>query len=357
MSTRVVHHGSLTYIQTSGGPEEIGYAIGRAATRQIARGVAMMCARWQPKHWLDVRARVGPYREALERYMPECAAELRGMARGAGVPYDLLIAANAGQELGAGRVAGGEGCSCVGLPPAMTAAGGVLLGHNEDSGAGYEETCYVVHARPDRGPAYLAFTYAGLLLHQGLNSAGIGQVGNALYFSDIKAQGTPKLPAYRAALGAGFLEEAIRTAAAPWRANGQNHLLAERSGLMCDVEVSATRHAVIWSCGRTLVHTNHAQTASLAQLERADLLNSQLRQARLEQLLAAAPPAGGHTPATVLAMLSDHANYPKSVCKHLAAPANPHVRTIAAVAVDLTAGELHVAVGYPCEAAPVVFQL
>lgn len=360
MEDAIRHHQGLTYIETHGCPERVGYWVGRGASRQINLAVAMMCAGWPPGHPAELRLRLAPYRQALERHLPDAAAELRGMARGAGVPYDLLVAANAAEELEAGpgprsgRAPGG-GCSCVGLPPSTTADGRVLLGHNEDGGAGYEDTCYVVRAQPDQGPAYLAFTYAGLLLHQGLNASGIGQVGNALYFGDIQPFGTPKLPAYRAALGCASLEAAIRAAAAPWRAHGQNHLLAERSGIMCDVEVSATAWALWWAQGRPLVHTNHALDPGLAGLERGDRLNSKLRYARLAEL--AARDQGRHSVDTVSAMLRDHANYPKSVCKHLEPPANPEVRTIASVIVDLTAAELHVARGYPCQAGYQVFRL
>lgn len=356
MATRVTHMGNLTYVDTAGAPDTVGYEVGRAVRRQITTAAALFCRHRDGNH-SGLDPLVKPYRDALEKHLPSCAAELRGMAAGAEVPYDLLVAMNSGQEIGARRRAGafGHGCSCIGLPPETTVGGGVLLGHNEDSGAGYEDTCYVLRVRQNDGPAYLAFTYAGLLLHQGLNEAGVGQVGNALYFDDIRPCGTPKLPAYRAALDGRFVEESIRAATAPWRANGQNHMLAERTGLLCDVEVSATLSAVIWANGAPLVHTNHAQDPALQALESGDRLNSRLRQARLEQLVAQRNRE--HTVETVWAMLSDHANFPKSVCKHIDERDNPHVRTIASVVVDLSIAELHVAVGNPCGAERHVFRL
>ena len=346
---RVRHLGSLTYVEAAGEPEALGWIVGRAAARQIVTGLALMCRRGLDGSYRQLSMRLGPYREALERHLPVCAAELRGMAQGAAVPYELLVAANAAQELGHRRAPGAQGCTCVGIPPAAARDRAILLGHNEDAGAGYEDTCYVIRATPDDGPSFLAFTYAGLLLHQGLNSAGLAQVGNALYLDDIKAFGTPKLPAYRAVLDAVHLEGGIRAAAALWRANGQNHLLAERSGLLCNVEVSGTKSAIQWAENSCLVHANHALDPRLARLEAGDLLNSHIRQARLAELCHLG--VGGHTPATVMAMLRDHANYPKSVCKHLDSRLNPAVRTVASVVINLTAGELHVAAGNPCEGA------
>ncbi|MDP2872072.1 MAG: C45 family peptidase [Bacillota bacterium] len=365
MRSEVRHLGTLTYIRAQGSDEDIGYAVGHGAARQIGKAAAMFFRARPALGLRELTLRTRPFADALEEHMARSAAELRGIARGAGVPYLALVAMNSGQEMAAGRVraagAGGSGagsgagCSCVVIPPAHTHDGHVLLAHNEDSGAGYEDTCYVVHGHPDQGPAYLAFTYAGLLLHQGLNSSGIAQVGNALYFRDIRPRGTPKLPAYREALNATHLEQAIRAATAPHRANGQNHLLADRSGMIVDVEVSATSYALLPGVGRPLVHTNHARDPEMRKLESGDLLNSRLRQARLEELVR----AGGreHTAETLLSIMRDHANYPKSVCKHIDPVANPAVRTVASVVIDLTAGRLDVAAGYPCEAKYESFQL
>jgi isopenicillin-N N-acyltransferase-like protein len=348
MRDEVRHIGALTYIRAHGTDEDIGYAIGKGAARQIGSAAEMFYGKWGPRGERELQLRAGPYAAALEQHMPRSAAELRGMSRGAGVPYLVLVAMNSGQEMAAGRArGGGTECSCVGIGPAHTSDGSVLMAHNEDSSAGYEDTCYVVHGQPDEGPSYLAFTYAGLLLHQGLNSAGIGQVGNALYFTDVKPYGTPKLPAYREALNATYLEQAIRTATGPHRANGQNHLLADRTGFMVDVEVSATRFALLPAVGRPIVHTNHVHDRKMRNVETGDLLNSRLRQARLEELVREGGRA--HTAESLAAMMRDHANYPKSVCKHIEPATNPAVRTVAAVVINLTAGTLTVASGYPCQ--------
>jgi isopenicillin-N N-acyltransferase-like protein len=350
---QIQHYGALTYIRAAGSDEDIGYAVGCGAARQIAKAAEMFRAdrgEIELRHW---ELQVAPYKAAMEQHMPRCAAELRGLARGAGIPYELLVAMNAGQELASMRA--GSGCSCVAIPPASTSDGSLLLAHNEDAAAGEEDTCYVVHGFPDDGPAYLAFTYAGLLLHQGLNSAGIAQVGNALYFRDIQPTGTPKLPAYREALRATAIEGAIRAATAPWRANGQNHLFADKSGFIVDVEVSATRYALLPALGQPLVHANHALDPGMRELESGDLLNSRLRQARLEERVRQR--GSGHTAASLRQLMQDHANYPKSVCKHLDPVVNPEVRTIASVIIDLTAGRLDIGVGYPCEAEYVSFHV
>jgi isopenicillin-N N-acyltransferase-like protein len=73
-----------------------------------------------------------------------------------------------------------------------------------------------------------------------------------------------------------------------------------------------------------------------------------MRQTRVERLLARQ--VGRITVGSLFEILSDHSNYPKSVCKHPDPVHNPDVQTVAAVVIDLTAGELHVRPGHPCSA-------
>ena len=241
-----------------------------------------------------------------------------------------------------------EGCTSVGVPPEASADGHVLLAHNEDATPGWHGCTYVVHAEPIDAPAYLAFSYAGLLLHQGLNGAGIGSVGNALYFTDLRP-GIPKLLAYRDVLEATYLEDAIRRTIRPERANGNNHVLASREGEIYDLEVSGGSHALHYAGGRPWAHANHVLDPMLREIEEPGLLNSRLRGDRALRLLERDATNGGVTVDGLKGVLRDHANAPKGICKHLAQGINESVCTIGSVIVDLTVGELHVCAGNPCE--------
>jgi isopenicillin-N N-acyltransferase-like protein len=97
-----------------------------------------------------------------------------------------------------------------------------------------------------------------------------------------------------------------------------------------------------------LAHATHYPDRAMQRLEWGDLLNSRMRQTRVERLLARQ--VGDVTVASLFEILSDHSNYPKSVCKHPDPVHNPDVQTVASVVIDLTAGELHVRPGHPCAA-------
>ncbi len=289
------------------------------------------------------------YLRYAERVVPRCLEELRGMAEGSALPFEVLFCLNAEEELDRRTR---RACTSLAVPPEATAGGQVLLGHNEDMTPQHVEESYVVKGRPVDAPSFLAFTYSGALLHQGFNDAGIAQVGNALYPGDTKF-GVPKLLAYRDVMEATTLEDAMRRCLRPERASGQNHLLADGHGEIYNLEVSGRRHAIQYAGARPLVHTNHFVDPDLEALEEEDLLNSRLRLNRVGRLLDA---QRGHiTVEHLKQVLSDHANYPGSVCKHADDPEG--TATIAGVIIDLGAGALLVARGNPCTSDFVEFKL
>jgi isopenicillin-N N-acyltransferase like protein len=279
-----------------------------------------------------------------EEVAPDVIAELRGMAEGSGVPFETLFVLNAGAELL--RSIGRLECTVVGITAAGTSDSHVLLAHNEDATAGWADLTYVVKAEPDGAPAYVAFTYAGLLLHQGVNATGLGSVGNALYARDARP-GIPKLLLYRRAILQQTLEGAIRTVTDERRAFGNNHLFATTDGDLYDVEVSGSRWAMRCGGNHFLAHANHFTLPGMTELDRdEDLLNSRLRQARVETLVAR---AWGRLDACGLKhLMSDHANYPRSVCKHHAPESDLDYGTIGSVVIDVTERILWACSGNPC---------
>jgi len=80
-----------------------------------------------------------------------------------------------------------------------------------------------------------------------------------------------------------------------------------------------------------------------------DLLNSVMRLKRVERLMVQQRDTLDVD--TLFAILSDHSNFPRSVCKHADPIHNPDVMTVSSVVVDLTAGEIHVRPGNPCDTA------
>ncbi|MBA3416356.1 MAG: hypothetical protein H0U10_14130 [Chloroflexia bacterium] len=337
----------IPLIETGGTPYEIGHDIGRSVGERIRGAVAAVRDELGGADPAEAAGRIGPYVVATERVAPWLLEELRGMADGAAVPFETLVVLNASEELlqAAGRT--GAGCTVAGVGPEGTADGSTLLAHNEDTTAGWAELTYVVKAEPTGAPAFAAFSYAGLLLHQGVNAAGLGSVGNALYARDARP-GVPKLFAYRRTLAESTIEGAIRVATDPARAFGNNHLFATGDGDLADVEVSGDCWALLpGPFGRPLVHANHFVHPDLRHLDAGeDLLNSRLRQARLERVLGER--WGTLDAARLRAAMGDHAGFPKSICKHHTPESDLDYGTIGSVVVDVGAHALWACAGNPC---------
>ena len=88
-----------------------------------------------------------------------------------------------------------------------------------------------------------------------------------------------------------------------------------RTGTSSMSRCRATRWDMLNAGNRYLVHANHFISPSMRSLDAGeDLLNSRLRQLRVERLIDAA--WGTLDVHTMKSIFSDHANYPKSVCKH-----------------------------------------
>lgn len=336
----------IPLIETGGSAYDIGCDIGRAVGEQISAAAASTRADIARAADPRVMETVHAYLSATEAAVPDLIAELRGMAEGAGVTLVELFVMNAAAELNQATGFFEESCTVVGITQAGTKEGNVLLAHNEDATAGWGDYAYVVKAEPAGAPAFIAFTYAGLLLHQGVNATGIGSVGNALYAKDARP-GIPKLLAYRRIMSETTIEGAIRTATSCARAFGNNHLIANAEGDIYDIEVTGERWAMHHAGNRFLAHGNHLVAPELAHLDAdEDLLNSRLRQLRVERLVEA---EWGRIDADALVrIMSDHSNYPKSVCKHHAPESDLTYGTIGSVVIDVTNRRLRACSGNPC---------
>ncbi len=337
----------IPLIETGGTAYEIGYDIGRAAKEQIQTAAASTRADFARAGDERVTDRITAYVAATEAAAPEIVEEMQGMADGSGVSFAEIFVMNATAELHqeAGRF---QECTVAGITPAGTADGHVLVAHNEDATAGWGDLAYLIRAEPNGAPAFVAFTYAGLLLHQGVNAAGLASVGNALYAYDARP-GIPKLLLYRRAIAQRTIEEAIRVVTDPARAYGNNHLFANAEGDIIDAEVSACHWRLLHAGNRFLVHTNHFVHPELTHLDRdEDLLNSRLRWWRLERLIDGA--WGTITPESLRGMMADHSNYPRSLCKHHAPESDLDYGTIGSIVIDVTAKIVWAAAGNPCRA-------
>jgi isopenicillin-N N-acyltransferase-like protein len=230
-----------------------------------------------------------------------------------------------------------------------TADGHVLAAHNEDWIPEDEDDVYVVSAKPQDEPPFLAMTYGGLLPNVGFNAFGIAQLIDSVYPSDSRI-GIPRLVVARAVLAARRVSSAIGRAWVHHRAAGYNHMLIHESGELYSIEVSALRSEILHGTDGYLVHTNHYLAPTMKEVESdpEELISSRVRYFRANRLLRQSQT---HSIKSLQAIQKDHVNFSNSICNHAVEWTDPldREKTINAMVIDLTAREMHICWGNPCQ--------
>jgi len=344
----------LPLVRLEGSHGEMGVQLGRDRASQVHSMIDMYRRLFVQAgtklgldSWEEAILHAHKYLPFAEESTPQYVDEMRGIAEGAGAPFDDVLVLNCIEAITSDALH--LGCTSLAMGPEATASGSVLIGHNEDWIPEDIHNVFVVHARPEDEPAFLAITYGGLLPNIGFNACGIAQCCDSVYPSDARV-GVPRILVSRGVLAARTLSDAIRAACNRRRDAGYNHLIAHESGEIYNVEVSARQFEMLHSDDGMESHANHYLHPRMQAIEKdsGDLVNSRVRLNRARRLMAAQ--RGTADRHSIQAILADHMNFPQSICNHIVADDTPLDRqqTIASLVIDLSARTMHAAWGTPC---------
>ncbi|HVM21083.1 MAG TPA: C45 family peptidase [Egibacteraceae bacterium] len=353
------------HLRLTGDHRDRGRAYGEQAADRVAasitayRQVFAHLAGWD---WDRVVAEALRYEPAIADFAAEYLAEMRGLAEGAGVAYEDVLAINTRTEVmfsakarkAAATFGRGE-CSAFAILPPRSVDGHTLVGQNWDWLAHCFDTVVVLEVEQDDAPDYVTVVEAGLLAKSGMNAAGVGVTTNALVTTDDA--GEPAVPYHvvlRGLMDARNLSEALSTIQRAPRSSSANYLLASRDGLAIDVEAAPgdfSRLYFLDPVDGVLLHTNHFVSPRFDRVDVSTwaMPDSPIRLQRLRALLA---DHDGLIGVDVLSdWLADHANHPAGVCCHpdTALPEVEQDATVVSVVMDLDAGRLWIADGHPCD--------
>ncbi|MBM3153025.1 MAG: hypothetical protein FJZ96_12635 [Chloroflexi bacterium] len=341
-------------VRVSGTHREIGRQIGEACTVQVRHSVENARKLLDDAYeqleltWDGAQIQARKYIPFAQERYPQYIEELQGIAEGAGVPFEEIAVLNAMEAVTMDALHLTT-CTSMAVNELRTADGHVLAAHNEDWVPEDEDDVFIIHATPREDPPFLAMSYGGLLPNVGFNAYGIAQLIDSVYPNDSRI-GIPRLVVSRAVLAAKTPAEAMRAMLVSHRAAGYNHLLVHESGEMYCVEVSSRSFEILYAEAGVLAHTNHFLSAKMLELEKdpSGVINSRIRYYRAARLLKATEK---HTIKTLQAIQRDHVNFSNSICNHAVDIHDPldREKTIAALVIDLTAREMHIAWGNPCE--------
>jgi len=350
----IIHDTPPPLIEISGTHREMGQQIGEARREQVQHSVDNAHILIDQSYntleltWAGANIQARKYLPFAEERYSQYVDELRGIAEGANVSFDDLMVVNAMEAVTMDALHLTR-CTSFAVNEQRTADGHVLLAHNEDWIPEDENDVYVISAKPNDEPPYLAMTYGGLLPNVGFNAYGIAQAIDSVYPNDSRI-GIPRLVVARAVLASRRISGALGRTLVPHRAAGYNHLIIHESGEMYSVEVSARRFDILHGTDGYMTHTNHYLSSTMKEIEKdpEELISSRVRYFRANRLLRE---NSTHTIKTLQGIQKDHVNLPNSICNHNIAGIDPMDResTITALVIDLTAREMHIVWGNPCQ--------
>ena len=350
----VIHNTPPPLVEVSGSHREMGQQIGEACREQVQRSVVNAHILIEQSYdtveltWDGAKIQSHKYLPFAEERYGQYVDELRGIAEGANVSFDDVMVVNAMEAVTMDALHLTR-CTSFAVNETRTADGHVLVAHNEDWVPEDENDVYVISARPKDEPPFLAMTYGALLPNVGFNAYGIAQLIDSVYPNDSRI-GIPRLVVSRAVLASRRISGAMGRTLISHRAAGYNHLLVHESGEMYSVEVSSRRFEILHGTDGYIVHTNHYLSQTMKEIEKdpEELISSRVRYFRANRLLRQ---NSAHSIKTLQAIQKDHVNLPNSICNHNIVGIDPTDResTITALVIDLTAREMHIAWGNPCQ--------
>jgi isopenicillin-N N-acyltransferase-like protein len=154
----------------------------------------------------------------------------------------------------------------------------------------------------------------------------------------------PRLLIARAILAARRLGEAMDACLLPLRASNYNNVIANPDGEIYNMEGSATDCEPIYIDENIMAHTNHYLSWPMRRFEahRNYIGGSIIRYNRAIRLLR--ENYGRLSPELFQKLLTDHANYPTSICKHAGTTV-----TVFSIIINLNELRAWIGRGRPCQ--------
>lgn len=354
---------AVPFIEISGNARERGRQHGEAAREQIRRSIAYYSGSFERTAkltWGQVVELSPRWVPVVDAYSPGVTDEVRGIAEGAGVTFEEILALNGRGELSTGNPfldGEYEDCSSYAILPPASGDGHVYCGQNWDWRSETGQTVVVLRIVQPGKPTIVMQTEAGQVGRHGVNSAGIALNANGLGARFGKGLGIPQPFIRRKILDSFDMQAALSAVFDSTQSICTNLLITQRDGFAIDIETTPGRHGWMYPTDGLLVHTNHFVAfvpEQIAETWRPFSVNSLWRLPRLTEGLRKARDA--RTPeavrGTIAEALRDHFGLPNAVCKHRdeRSVGTDRNETIASSIVDLTTGEYRLAHGNPCQA-------
>jgi hypothetical protein len=243
-----------------------GRARGRAHGEALRERIVGLLERWdgavaarlgrRPQALVSGLVETTGFVAAIERHTPDLLEEVRGIADGAGVAFDRILALNLMDEEWwfSAPAEPRDACTLLAVGPAQGRA--TLLAQNMDLPEIMDGAQAVVRYDDGSGDGGVVLTAAGMIGLTGVSSAGLGVCVNTLAMLNHSLAGLPVAFVMRGALGSGSVAGAARFLSRVPHASGQHYALADPGGV-AGYECSAAGAVRSDEGGGRFCHTNH----------------------------------------------------------------------------------------------------
>lgn len=325
---------------------EIGYTHGKVACGQIQRSIQTYKAMFHDfagLSWDEALRCSREYLPSIKAYAPDLIEEMQGIADGAKLQFNEILALNCRSELALNNASGG----CTSL--AFVDAERVFLAQNWDWKATQSEAVIVLVIEGDNKPKITMITEAGIVGKIGFNSYALGVCLNALVSTGAKP-GVPLHIVLRRILESKNLGDAVKAVDIANIASAANFLIASGEGEALNIEATPNGYQVLARDNHFICHTNHFLSPLFAteDLGKSLLPDTFVRLSRVTSLIRAVGKI--KTPQQIQAILSDHLNFPNSICRHEDGndSVGKRMATVFSVIMDLQNKKFLYCKGKPC---------
>lgn len=363
---------NFPYIEIEGTSYEIGFQHGQHFREQILRSIAcyeQMFMDYSDLSWDRSKVLSRRFIPVIQEYNQDYLDEIRGVAEGSGLDFEDILALNCRSELvfvgkEFDKVEGG--CTSIGVSADVGANGNAYLAHNWDWKTSQRSSMVMMKIRQKNGkPTIFMVTEAGIIGKTGFNSAGVCLYLNALSTNQASA-GLPLHIAMRGTLDCETLAEAIQAATKMPLGCCANFMIGHKNGECIDLEIENDDFDVLYPKEGIVVHTNHFISPRLPLAPRKDttkykLPDSFVRLGRADKLMRKKlqQSKSGITEKDIMEVLSDHVEYPSSICRHDDVKVAPGLRlgTVFSMVANLTTGQIYFCKGNSCETEYEIYQI
>lgn len=346
---------SLPFLKVKGNPYEVGFQHGQLARERIENSLEIYRQSFMDLaniQWDEAIKIAKKFVPIVKEYDPEVIEEVRGIAEGSGSKFEEIIALNSRTEIMFMIERIPEGCTTVAVLPEASGNGHTMLGQNWDWKPDCINSAILLEIRRTEGVGTFNFLEAGMVGRIGMNSSGIGVLGNFLETDqDRKKIGVPVPFIRRKILASRSISAAIQALIRPKRTCSINCLIGSKQGFAMDIETMPEDFYVLYPDKGLFTHANHFVYPNIRAKDtsRYRFPDTLYRDWTLRQVLE--PQRGKITVKDLQESLMNHFGYPNSICRHLDTdtPRAERIKTVGSLIMDLNSGEIQFAAGCPCE--------